>query len=374
MPLCASIHPHTLQFNFEARTSRGAMKERKCWFLKVWNSEQPEMFGLGECAPLVGLSKETLEEAERELAEWTERINGVTLRVNTTDLAGLHAFLKMHQLVPASSSVVFAVEVALLDLLMGGKRHIIETDFVGGSPIDINGLIWMGGLDYMLQQIDIKIRDGFTCIKMKVGSHNFEKECDILQYIRRKYFKQQIVIRLDANGAFKEDALDKLRALARFDVHSIEQPVKVGSDKMELLCRESPVAIALDEELIGVPPEKREPLLNKLKPRYIILKPSLMGGLQASAKWIAVAEKLGIGWWMTSALESNIGLNAIAQFTSQYPLTIPQGLGTGSLYFNNIESPLQVAAGKLTYNPQKMWDLRQLFPTTPEEEPMFLAE
>lgn len=373
MPLCASVHPHTLQFNFEARTSRGSMKERKCWFLKVWNREQPELFGLGECAPLAGLSSETFEEAEQELQGWIERIANMKLPA-VTGLAELHQFLASNQLLPKHSSVVFAVEVALLDLLHGGKRLIFDTDFVKGKPIDINGLIWMGGLDYMLQQIDIKIREGFTCIKMKVGSHNFEKECDILQYIRRKYFKQSIVIRLDANGAFKDDALDKLQALARFDVHSIEQPVKVGSEKMEWLCRESPVAVALDEELIGVSPQQREALLTKLKPQHIILKPSLMGGLQAAAEWITLAEKLGIGWWMTSALESNIGLNAIAQFTSQYSLTLPQGLGTGCLYTNNIESPLLAAAGHFSYNPQKEWNLRHLFPNASEEEPMFLSE
>ncbi|MFM8913683.1 MAG: o-succinylbenzoate synthase [Flammeovirgaceae bacterium] len=374
MPLCASVHPYTLQFNFEARTSRGSMKERKCWFLKLWNSEQPEVFGLGECAPLPGLSKETLEEAEGELTMWAGRANGLIWTITGGGLPEVHSFLNSQHLQPFCSSVSFAVEAAMLDLLQGGKRIIFQTDFVRGNAIDINGLIWMGGLDYMLQQIDIKIRDGFQCIKMKVGSHNFEKECDILQYVRRKYFKQHIVIRLDANGAFKDDALDKLRALARFDVHSIEQPVKAGSDKMEMLCRESPVPVALDEELIGVPPNEREALLTKLKPKHIILKPSLMGGLLANKEWIALAEKLGIGWWMTSALESNVGLNAIAQFTSQYALTLPQGLGTGSLYTNNIESPLQVAAGKLSHNIQKHWDLRELFPPANPDDPAFLPE
>lgn len=374
MPLCASIYPYTLQFSFEARTSRGSMRERKCWFLKVWNSEQPELFGLGECAPLAGLSKETPEEAEGELSAWVERANGVAWTLTTGGLHDIYAFLSENQLQPVSSSVAFAVEVALLDLLQGGRRVIFETDFLAGKAIDINGLIWMGGLDFMLQQIDIKIRDGFRCIKIKVGSYNFDKECDILQYVRRKYFQLQIVIRLDANGAFKDDALEKLRTLARFNVHSIEQPVKAGSEKMEMLCRDSPVAVALDEELIGVPPNQREALLARLKPTYVILKPSLMGGLMASAEWIALADQLGIGWWMTSALESNIGLNAIAQFTAQYSLTIPQGLGTGSLYTNNFESPLQVYAGKLHFNPRLQWDLRHLFPSTNEEEPMFLAD
>ncbi|MFM7850498.1 MAG: o-succinylbenzoate synthase [Flammeovirgaceae bacterium] len=357
MPLCASVYPYTLQFNFEARTSRGSMRERKCWFLKVWNSEQPEWFGLGECAPLEGLSIETVEEAERELTGWAARASGIEWPLHRQSLSSLHSFLRVNKLMPTSSSVVFAVETALLDLMHGGQRLIFETEFIKGMPIDINGLVWMSDIDYMLQQIDIKIRDGFSCIKMKVGGHNFEKECEVLQYVREKYFKQRIVIRLDANGAFKEDALDKLRALAQFDIHSIEQPVKAGSDKMSWICRESPVDVALDEELIGVPLKNRETVLAQLRPKYIILKPSLMGGLQASAEWIALAKKLGIGWWMTSALESNIGLNAIAQFTSQYPLSIPQGLGTGGLYTNNIHSPLRVNLGKLSYQADNEWDL-----------------
>lgn len=374
MPLRASVHKHILQFNFEARTSRGSMKERPVWFLKIWHTEQPEVFGLGECAPLIGLSNESNEEAETELTAWAEKVEGATLPSQKLRLTELHAFLSENKLDPTRSSVIFAVETALLDLLNGGSRLIFENDFLKGKSIPINGLIWMGGLDYMLQQIDIKIRDGFSCIKMKVGSHNFEKECDILQYIRRKYYKQNIVIRLDANGAFKvDDALDKLRALARFDVHSIEQPIKSGLPEMEMICRESPVPIALDEELIGVSSAARLSLLTRLKPKSIILKPSLMGGLQSTADWIQLANQLGINWWITSALESNIGLNAIAQFTAQYPASIPQGLGTGSLYINNLISPLQVAAGNLNYNLLTDWNLELLFPPEGAEKPLFIS-
>lgn len=372
MPLRASVHKHILQFNFEARTSRGSMKERPVWFLKIWQTEQPEVFGLGECAPLVGLSKEPNEEAENELIAWAEKVDGIKLPSQKLTLTGLHVFFSENKLLPTCSSVTFAVEMAILDLVNGCKRLIFENDFVKGKPIPINGLIWMGGLDYMLQQIDIKIRDGFSCIKMKVGSHNFEKECDILQYIRRKYYKQNIVIRLDANGAFKvDDASDRLRALARFDVHSIEQPIKPGLPEMEIICRESPVPIALDEELIGVPIDARLSLLTRLKPKSIVLKPSLMGGLLSTAEWVQLADQLGISWWVTSALESNIGLNAIAQLTAQYPITIPQGLGTGSLYTNNIESPLQVNAGNIAYNLLVDWDLSQLFPSENTEESLF---
>jgi o-succinylbenzoate synthase len=264
------------------------------------------------------------------------------------------------------SSVRFAFETALLDLVNGGKRMIFKTKFFEGNPIPINGLIWMGGLDHTLQQIDIKIKDGFRCIKMKVGGHDFEKECDILQYIRRKYYRENVVVRLDANGAFKpEDALYKLRQLEKFNVHSIEQPIKPGLPEMAELCRQSPIPIALDEELISAQStEAKKELLTRIKPAFIILKPSLHGGLGSCEEWIQLAESNGIGWWLTSALESSIGLNAIAQFTSLYPIQMPQGLGTGMIYTNNIGSPLMVENGMLTYNHQTDWDLTPIFPST----------
>lgn len=366
MPLCASLHTHNLQFNFEARTSRGPMKNRPVWFLKLWNESNPETFGLGECAPLIGLSKETNEEVEQNLFELVSNINSTSIELPSKpfgSLLELTEYLKINSILPSQSSLVFAIETALLDLANGGKRLIFATQFISGEPISINGLIWMGGLDYLLQQIDIKIRDGFTCIKIKVGGHDFEKECDILQYIRRKYYKQNIVVRVDANGAFKvDDALYKLNILAKFNIHSIEQPIKPGLEEMAMLCRESPVPIALDEELIGIPSEKKESLLARLKPQHIILKPSLMGGVNSCDEWIQLADRLKIGWWATSALESNIGLNAIAQFCSQYPLSIPHGLGTGLLYTNNFDSPLRVNKGQLNYNQLTEWDLTQLFP------------
>jgi L-alanine-DL-glutamate epimerase-like enolase superfamily enzyme len=215
----------------------------------------------------------------------------------------------------------------------------------------------MGGLDFMLQQIELKIRDGFKCVKLKVGGINFEKECDVLQYIRRKYFRDNITIRVDANGAFKpQDALNKLNELAKYDVHSIEQPIKPGLPEMEELCRISPIPIALDEELIGVnKTEDKEELLTRLKPAYIILKPTLHGGLYSCQEWIQLAEKQNIGWWITSALESNVGLNAIAQFTAEYTNALPQGLGTGMLYTDNIESPLIVNNGFLVHESAYKW-------------------
>jgi L-alanine-DL-glutamate epimerase-like enolase superfamily enzyme len=216
----------------------------------------------------------------------------------------------------------------------------------------------------MLQQVEIKIRDGYKVVKLKVGGLDFEKECDVLQYIRRKYFRDNIEIRLDANGAFKKDeALQKIQNLKRFQVHSIEQPIKPGLPEMEALCRESPIPIAFDEELVGIENrEQKETLLKKLKPHFIILKPMIHGGLSNCDEWIQVATKNGIGWWITSALESNIGLNAIAQFTSQYPIELAQGLGTGQIYTNNFPSPLEPLKGFLHYQKRENWDLTNLFP------------
>lgn len=361
MALHLSLHKRVLQFSFNARTSRGTMKDKTSWFLKVWDEGDPHCIGWGECGPLPGLSPELNPEFETQLTRAVLVLNQSKASTpKSSDLSALNQFIKdwlSATRVSSSSSLVFALETALLDLLNGGEKVIFKNSFVKGAPIPINGLIWMGGLDFMLQQIEIKIRDGFTCLKLKVGSHDFEKECDVLQYIRRKYFRDKITIRLDANGAFKkDDALLKLNQLARFDVHSIEQPLKPGMPELTELCRQSPIPIALDEELIGVTEfESKRQLLSKIKPQFVILKPSLHGGLNACHEWITLCDQLNIGWWITSALESSIGLNAIAQFTAQYPVSIPQGLGTGMIYENNIESPLSVNSGSLTYSKGIDW-------------------
>lgn len=211
----------------------------------------------------------------------------------------------------------------------------------------------------MLEQISRKIDQGFQCIKIKVGGLDFERECDLLRYIRSKYFDRDITLRLDANGAFKpEEALHKLNILAEFNIHSIEQPIRAGETFMAELCRQSPIPIALDEELIGVMERAgKEKLLSRIKPQFIILKPSLHGGFSGCAEWIALAEAMNIKWWITSALESNIGLNAICQFTANYDNVLPQGLGTGALYENNFPAPLEVAVDKILYNPDKAWQI-----------------
>lgn len=360
MSLEASIHKRIFHFSFDARTSRGAMKEKVSWFIKIRDTAEPEIMGIGECGPLPGLSPDHQPELNDILEGMISRFNSRSLTIQPfASLQELNAFITgaLGAEIVNFPSVVFAFETALLDLMNGGNKVIFNNAFLQGLPISINGLIWMGGLDFMLQQIEIKIRDGFRCLKLKVGGIDFEKECDVLQYIKRKYFRENITIRVDANGAFKPaDALYKLNELAKFDVHSIEQPVRPGSPEMEELCRISPIPIALDEELIGInETEKKVALLSRLKPAFIILKPTLHGGLYSCQEWIQLAEKQNIGWWITSALESNIGLNAIAQFTAQYPISLPQGLGTGMLYTDNIDSPLTVQQGLLSYDSALEW-------------------
>jgi len=349
----ASIHERDLKFSFDARTSRGAIKSKRSWYLSLIDQEQPDRVGYGECGPLPGLSPE-FEQVPAEMekaAQWVEQ-------QDPADVSTAEAVMRLLADSTWSSSVRLALEMALLDWLNGGQRLVFHSPFATGDPVPINGLIWMGGVDFMLQQVEIKIRDGFTCVKLKVGGNDFEKECDVLQYIRRKYYKQDIIIRLDANGAFKpEDAPYKLKELSRYGIHSIEQPLKKGSPALAELCAQSPIPIALDEELIGVSREQKVSLLDQLKPAYLVLKPSLHGGFAGCREWIALAGQRGMGWWITSALESNVGLNAIAQFASQYPLALPQGLGTGAIYENNIASPLLAEKGYLTKRGWDEWDL-----------------
>jgi o-succinylbenzoate synthase len=348
------------------------MRDKTSWFIRVWDDTNPSVYGLGECGPLPYLSKELTPEFEAIITNLVSEIQSKKITLPAEgwkDIDSMKEFFGTHSLSSEYSSFVFALETAILDLVNGGTRLIFNTRFTDRSPIPINALVWMGGLDFMLQQVEIKIRDGYKVVKLKVGGLDFEKECDVLQYIRRKYFRDKIEIRLDANGAFKKDeALQKIQNLKRFQVHSIEQPLKPGMPEMEQLCRESPIPIAFDEELIGVNTlEQKEALLRNLKPQFIILKPTLHGGICGCHEWIQIANNNKIGWWITSALESNIGLNAIAQFTAQYPIEIAQGLGTGQIYTNNFPSPLEPVSGFLHYNKKENWDLTNLFPSEAEE-------
>ena len=358
MPLNASFKKHVLNFKFRAGTSRGVLNEKNTWFIKVWDDTDTNTFGLGEAGPLVKLSIDDIPEFEDKLILILDELKGSALPISEEEALSLANKLTP----PELPSIRFGLEVALLDLFHGGRRLIFDNAFFQESnPIPINGLIWMGDMEDMLLQITNKIEQGFDCIKIKIGSLNFEKECDILQYIRNKYYNQKIIVRVDANGAFSvDDALFKLDELANFDLHSIEQPVKAGQlDLMKDLCYQTPVAIALDEELIGIHGvEAKKELLEKIKPQYIILKPTLLGGIKSCNEWIELANSMHIGWWITSALESNIGLNAICQYTAGVAdPSIHQGLGTGQLYHNNIPSPLEIRNGHIQYMNDNHWGL-----------------
>ena len=264
-------------------------------------------------------------------------------------------------------SVRFALETALLDLRSEKKGILFKnkfTDFKQALPI--NGLVWMGSMSFMQKQIEGKLSEGYRCIKIKVGAIDFEAECALLHNVRKKYSKDRLELRVDANGAFTEDdVIYKLRELSQYDLHSIEQPVSsVKKELMIELCRTSPVDVALDEQLIGIFEEnqKRE-LLNGLQPKYIVLKPTLLGGFAETEEWIRMAEPLNIGWWITSALESNIGLNAVAQFTANFPIQMAQGLGTGQLYHNNAFAPLSVKAGMMFFDSDLHFGLPEGMPT-----------
>lgn len=332
----AEYSRYLLHFKEDAGTSRGVLKEKETFFVKVWDESCPEVFGMGECALFRGLSADDRKNYEEKLEEVCQRIEEV----------------KMEEL-EEWSSIRFGVEMALQDLAMGGRQLYFPSAFTEGrQAIEINGLIWMGDKSTMLQRIQQKLEAGFHCIKLKIGAIDFEAELSLLQYIRERFSCEKVELRVDTNGAFApEEAMSKLEALAAFGLHSIEQPIRQGQwEEMAHLCRETPIPIALDEELIGVYGRKKKlELLEKVQPQYIILKPALCGGFSGAREWIELAEKRGIGWWVTSALESNIGLNALAQWVATLGNPMPQGLGTGQLYTNNLWSPLRQEGECLIY-------------------------
>ncbi|MFN4083662.1 MAG: o-succinylbenzoate synthase [Bacteroidia bacterium] len=336
---------HELVFNFDARTSRGEIKKHNAYIIYVCDVLK-NITGYGEASPLEGLSIEYSESFEEKLKNI---INDLNNGISVDDI-----FLD------DLPSLKFGIETALLDLKHGGKQIIFNNNFIHGEPILINGLVWMADKDKMLQQAFNKINDGFDCIKIKVGSLDFDDECRLLEKIRNQFSSSKIILRLDANGAFdNDDALLKLKELSRFEIHSIEQPIKPNNTElMNEICAKSKIPVALDEELIGVfGSTQKQKLLLQIIPQYIILKPTLVGGFKEADEWIMLAEKHNIGWWATSALESNIGLNAIAQWVFGKYNKLHQGLGTGSLYTNNFNSPLQVRNGKLSYNNAVNWEL-----------------
>lgn len=358
--LKTNFQKYTLHFRFDAGTSRGILKEKDTWLIKVWEEDNPEVYGLGEAGPLKKLSIDDIPDFEEKLATTLRQFDRKARPSSMEEILEL-----VEDQVPTNlPSIAFGLETALLDLINGGKRMIFDNDFFKNQdPIPINGLIWMGHTESMLLQISDKIAANFDCIKLKIGSLDFDRECDILDFVRRKYYQQDLILRVDANGAFTTaDVERKLDRLSAFNLHSIEQPILPGQiDLMKKLCATTPVPIALDEELIGIEGyDEKVQLLSTIRPQYIILKPTLIGGLRSSQEWIRIAEEQSIGWWLTSALESNVGLNAISQFARESRAEGHQGLGTGQLYTNNIGSPLEVAEGFITYKSDKSWDLTTL--------------
>jgi o-succinylbenzoate synthase len=354
----ASLHfsylKRTLQFRFEAGTSRGVMRTRDVFWIKVCRQGDLDQIGWGEAAPLAGLSPDFGPDFEMLLAGVLQEASA-----RIWDLEEESVLQQVKNLVPFSlPSLRFGLETALLDLANGGRKRILANSFFDqGTPIPINGLIWMGTKEFMLQQINQKLEEGFACLKMKIGAIDFDQELELLRYICEQEAAKNLVLRVDANGAFSpQEALGKLEQLQNFGIHSIEQPIGVGQwEAMRELAQKSPIPIALDEELIGK--SNKEEVLDFIKPQFIILKPSLVGGILETREWIRLAEARGIGWWMTSALESAIGLNAISQLTSTYLPSLPQGLGTGKLYANNLESPLVVQSGEIRYEQNGTWEI-----------------
>ncbi|KHD10190.1 hypothetical protein PN36_27540 [Candidatus Thiomargarita nelsonii] len=348
--LKASWQKYTLHFKRPSGTSRGVLTEKKTWLLLISRIDQPKVIGIGECGPLKGLSFDERPDFEAKLTEVCLHLE----EYQDTYQNALKAF-------PA---VQFGLESALLDLQAKGTKILFPSSFTEGkTTININGLIWMGSQEYMHEQIETKLADGFTCLKIKIGAIDFEEKLSLIKEIRREYPAKGMELRVDANGAFTpQEALEKLKRLAEFELHSIEQPIQAGQiDLMAKLCETTPLPIALDEELIGITTtEEKANLLSTIKPQYIILKPTLVGGFKNAEEWISLANKQNIPWWITSALESNIGLNSIAQWTATLDNALPQGLGTGQLYTNNIPSPLVIKNGNLCYDRNKDWDISKI--------------
>ena len=333
----ASWTKRTLNLKQPAGTSRGVIKSRDVWYITLCENG---ITGIGECAPLRGLSLDNFDQIESKLEEVC-----ANPKLFINDLSSLKDF----------PSIRFGLEMACFDLKNGGGQNY----YGSFDSIEINGLIWMGNPDFMMGQVEQKLDEGWTCIKLKIGALDFDSELDILRSIRSRFSRDELELRVDINGAFTEnDVREKLNRLAEFDLHSIEQPIQPGQwDLLAELCESSPIPIALDEELIPlINDAERIEMLENVNPQYLVLKPSLLGGFSETKKWIRMAKERNIGWWITSALESNIGLNAIAQWTAKMKPDGFQGLGTGQLFTNNIPSPLTVKSGKISTDQSKIWN------------------
>lgn len=337
----ATYHQHILHFKRPSGTSRGVLQEKETWFLVL---EENGRVGIGECGLLRGLSFDDRPDYEQKLAWVCAHIHQgeEVLRKALVDFP----------------SIQMGLECAFMSLKAEDPFALFPSRFTKGEDaLPINGLIWMGGKAFMQEQVAQKIEAGFRCIKMKIGAIDFEQEMKLLSAIRNRFSEKEMMIRVDANGALVTDALKKLSRLADLGIHSIEQPLPAGNwEETKALCKKTPLPIALDEELIGITnTEEKKRMLSTISPHYIILKPSFIGGFLGAAQWTELAKEQGIGAWVTSALESNIGLNAIAQWTYTTGFSGPQGLGTGSLYTNNIPSPLQIKNGYISVNKNEPW-------------------
>ena len=341
--ITATYKKYILNFKNPSGTSRGILRTKETWFIIL---KQEGKTGVGETGLFRGLSIDDVSNYEEKLKWICQNIN-----------LGLEKLLVKTIHFP---SIQFGLEQAFLSLKSQNKFELFPSEFTEGkAAIPINGLVWMGDKDFMKAQIKEKLSAGFSTIKMKIGAIDFNTEIELLKSIRKEFSAKEITLRVDANGGFSpSEALEKLKVLSDLEIHSIEQPIKQGQwQEMATLCEKTPLPIALDEELIGVfSSEEKEKCIATIQPRFIILKPSLIGGFAGSKEWMSIANKYSIKNWITSALESNIGLNAIAQFTDTLQNPLPQGLGTGSLFTNNFESPLQVKNGTLQYNPSKHWN------------------
>jgi o-succinylbenzoate synthase len=343
---------HPLQARFPLGTSKGTLHHRTVWYLIAWHHDRPDIMGIGEAAPFPGHSLEFPADVRTKFVElcqhttdWRQRLTGDLIAV---------------------PSVRAAVEQCLRDLEVGGTKALFPSDFtLGQRGIPINGLVWMGDKNTMRDRIHSVLNAGFRVVKLKIGALDWAAEEELLREVRRTFPANELELRVDANGAFEpHTVMPVLERLAELDVQSIEQPIAAGRyELMAELCATSPVPIALDEDLIGLHDhDARTALLDAVRPQHIVIKPSLVGGWTATREWIELASARGMGWWITSALESSIGLNSIAQFTATLPIDRAQGLGTGGVYLNNIPAPLEVSAGALHYRPEQAWDLRMFRP------------
>jgi len=334
---------HILNFHNPSGTSRGVLNQKESWFIIIYSDNKT---GIGECSLIKGLSPDPKNNFEQTLKKVCENIS-----------KGYNALSPSLNSYP---SILFGLETAFRSLESSDPMELFPSEFTKNqASIPINGLIWMGGINFMINQIKEKIDAGFDCIKIKIGSLDFKTEIDLIKSIRKEYSLKDLEIRVDANCAFSfSESLEKLKKLSDFSIHSIEQPIQTRQwENMAFLCEKSPLAIALDEELINVSDSEKQKMIELINPEYLILKPSLLGGLKKCEDWITIAENSNVKWWATSALESNIGLNAIAQWVYKKTTNMKQGLGTGKLFSNNISSPYVIKEGQLKYSTENNWDL-----------------